>query len=387
MYYIDDESEVLSYDSHRTYKIRKGDTLQSVAQDFAVDARELRYYHNRYCNIPDLIEADFKSHLKLLILAPDKSDAKTEEKVAIPKKVIFGSVPFTIPFYPVNINNNYKVKYTFESDNKIKKLEYDVSVKWLQADKNGICFFEIDRLSVLHIDGAVADTKVNGLAEDAASILYPLQVVVDQKGNWIDILNHAAIAARWEDKKPEILEYYEGKAVLEYIDAIDYTLRDEDSLLESLSDDWFLKVFFNGVHTCYGSELVLEKDTYFSIMPKKATVKADIEQKVEEYLDDANLIMIKQKGELSEEDIKDDLFINSEVVGNYSAKYLLNPNHYSIESITLECDIVLGIPKKVKIEINNLNEKKEVAIATRKSIFIAEEKKKDNFFKGLFSRF
>ena len=71
MYYID-ESEVSSYDKHRTYKIRKGDTLQSVADALGIDAQELRRYHNIYCELPDLIEADFKSHLKLLILAPEK---------------------------------------------------------------------------------------------------------------------------------------------------------------------------------------------------------------------------------------------------------------------------------------------------------------------------
>lgn len=388
MYYIE-ESEVPSYDNYRTYKIRKGDTLQSVANELGVDAQELRRYHNMRCNIPDLIEADFKSYLELLILAPEKEEINDKQDLSevTRKKVIFGSNAFTIPFYPIHINNNYKVKYTFETGDKIKHLEYEASVKWLRADKNGICFFEIDRLNKIKINGKEADTKVDILAEMTASVLYPMQVVVDQNGNWIDIFNYNTIKERWEDKKNEIFDYYDGKTVLKYIDAVEYTLRNEDSLLESLSDDWFLKVFFNGVHICYGSNLVVEKDAYFSIIPKKAIVKADVEQTIEEYLEKGNLILIKQKGELRDEEMKEKFLIDDDSAGNYEGEYFLNPNHYSIEKIKLACTLNLETTKKVTIEINNLNEKKEITIGTRQSIFVAEEKPKESFFKGLMSRF
>lgn len=387
MYYIEDESKAQSYDEYRTHKIRKGDTLQSVAVELNIDAQELRRYHNMRCNIPDLIEADFKSHLELLILAPEKSNVVAVSEKKTPKKVTFGSKAFTIPFYPVNINNNYNVKYTFEKGEKVKHLEFDVSVKWLQADKNGICFFEIDRLSKIKINGKEAETKVDELAEDAASVLYPMQVVVDQSGNWIDIFNYKTIKDRWETKKVEIIDYFDGKNVLNYIDTIEYTLKNEESLLESLSDDWFLKVFFNGIHTCYGSDLRIEKESSFSMIPRKAKVNVDAEQTIEEYLDEANLIVIKQKGEFTDEKIKEKFLIEEESIGDYNAEYFLNPNHYSIEKIKLECTLHLNSPRKVTVEINNLNAKKEVVIGTRKSIFVAEEKKKDGFFKGLFNRF
>ena len=387
MYYIEDESKEHSYDKYRTYKIRKGDTLQSVAIELDIDARELRRYHNMRCNIPDLIEADFKSHLELLILAPEKNEV-TEDSVDTPrKKVIFGSQAFTIPFYPVNISTKYKAKYILQKGDQIKSLQYEVSVKWLSADINGICFFEIDRLSKVLIDGKAAENKVDILAEMAASILYPMQVVVDQSGNWIDIFNYKAIKERWEDEKINILDYYVGKHVLKYIDAIEYTLRDEESLMKSLSEDWFLKVFFNGVHTCYGSNLVIEKDTRFSIIPKTAIVNTDIQQRIEEYLDESNLIVIKQKGEFTDEDLKEKFLIDDEIAGYYNAEYSLNPNHYSIEKITLECTLNLDSPKKVNIEISNLNDRKEVIVASRQSIFIAEEEKKGSFLKGLFKRY
>jgi len=386
MYYIN-ESDEQSYDKkYRCYKIRKGDTLQSVALELGKESQELRHYHNMRCAIPDLIEEDFKSHLELLILAPEEEESVEKSEKTTRKKVVFGSESFTIPFYPVNVNNSYGVKYSFQKGDEIKLLEYQASVNWLQADKNGICFFEINRLSKVKINGKEAETKVDILAEMAASVLYPLQVVVDQNGNWIDILNFETIKERWEYKKNEIVELNDGKNVLNYISEIEETLKDADSLLETFSDDWFLKTFFSGVHTCYGPNLAIEKEISFPIMPKKAVVAIDVEQKIEEHLDDANLILIRQKGEITDEKIKDDFLLDSDVLGNYEAEYYLNPNHYAIEKIILQCTLDTYSSRKVTIEINNLKEKKDTVLATRQSIFIAEEKKKNSFFKGLFSR-
>jgi hypothetical protein len=57
----------------RIYIIKTGNTLYKVAQELAIPPMELCRYHNIYCEIPDLIEADFPSNLKVLLLPPHKS--------------------------------------------------------------------------------------------------------------------------------------------------------------------------------------------------------------------------------------------------------------------------------------------------------------------------
>ncbi|MEP7094399.1 MAG: LysM domain-containing protein, partial [Flavobacterium sp.] len=160
MYYIE-ESEMSEYDKHRTYKIRKGDTLQSVARDLGIDAQELRRYHNIYCRIPDLIEADFKSHLELVILAPEKKEAKTDAEIEKKlKKVSFGN-EYRLPFLPERTNKNYKVQYTSEVGDEVDVTEMNINVKWLAVDKNKYHLFEINRASDIYINGKVPDTKMN----------------------------------------------------------------------------------------------------------------------------------------------------------------------------------------------------------------------------------
>jgi spore germination protein YaaH len=122
MYYVE-ESEVSEYDKHRTYKIRKGDTLQSVARELGVDAQDLRRHHNIYCRIPDLIEADFKSHLELLILPPKKKEAKTNDEAEKKRKNVSFGDDNRIHFSPERTNENYKVQYTSEVGDEVDVTE------------------------------------------------------------------------------------------------------------------------------------------------------------------------------------------------------------------------------------------------------------------------
>jgi hypothetical protein len=381
MFYIDESDKTIG-NEHRTYKIKEGDTLYSVAEELDIDPALLRKYHNRYCEIPDLIEADFKSYLKFLILAPEKGEENGQTGEATRQKVIFSNVPFTLPFYPVNINNNYRVIYTIQKGEEVKRIGYEISINWMNADKNGICLFEIDKITELYINGTEADTKADELAEKAASVLYPLQVVVDQDGEWIDIHNFEEIQERWKKKRPNILEHSTGKGLEKYLSAVDIVLDSEEHLLQTLSGNWFLRAFFSGIHTDYTSKLTFDKIVDFAIIPNKDPIQFEVKQKIEEYLDHDNLIVIEQKGLLTDDDIKETYFIDPSLTSNYNAIYHLNPNNYTIEKIFLECNIALSIPKKVTVTIYNLNKKKEAVLGTRKPVFVAEVKKKESFFKG-----
>ncbi|HSD07156.1 hypothetical protein [Flavobacterium sp.] len=142
------ESKEAIYDKHRTYRIRKGDTLESVARELGADSRELRRYHNIYCEIPDLIEADFKSYLEFLILAPENNDGNTNEEIKKKlTKVILGN-NYRLPFLPERLNENYKVQYTTTVGDEIDIIEMKVSVKWLATDRNKYHLFEINRADI-----------------------------------------------------------------------------------------------------------------------------------------------------------------------------------------------------------------------------------------------
>ncbi|MBF7092006.1 hypothetical protein IUY40_10695 [Flavobacterium sp. ALJ2] len=158
--YIPDNQELSYKESFLTYKIKKGDTLQSVAKELEVEPRALRAYHNMHCRIPDLIEADFKYHLEYLILAPEKKEISEEERIQ--NKVIFNDGAFAITLNYAHINNTYGVLYTIENGEKTHTLKQEINVKWKAKSDNGYCFFEVKRIGNIYIN----DTEANTMAQE-----------------------------------------------------------------------------------------------------------------------------------------------------------------------------------------------------------------------------
>jgi hypothetical protein len=353
MYYIE-ESEVSLNKKHRTYKIKKGDTLQSVSNELGIDAHELRRYHNIYCDIADLIEADFNRHLEFLILAPEIANNKTEKK---PEKVNFGK-DYRLPFLPEQINESYKVKYTSEVGDETDVTEMEISVKWIAADKNKFHLFEINRAADIYINGKIPDTMMDGLAAKTAEVLYPLQIVVDEFGKWVDIYNHHEIERRWGKNKSEILEYYEGEVVEKYIEHVECTLESSERLLTSLRSDYFLRAFFNGIHVGYTADYGFEKDLSFPLQKETESVFR-VQHKIFPNLDDTGYIRIEQKGNYTDLGFGF-LYGNALLKVNYNAVYFLNSDSYFIEKMNLECNIEKVQPIKTTIEIELLKNRKKV---------------------------
>lgn len=350
MYYIE-ESEKPAYSKHRTYIVKKGDTLESVASELGINASELRRYHNIYCEIPNLIEADFKSYLEFLILAPEKSEASATDIInKKPQKVSLGK-DYKLPFTPEQIDESYKVKYTSEVGDEVDVTEMKISVKWIAADKNKYHLFEINRSSDIYINGKMPDTMMDGLAAKTAEVLYPLKIVVDEFGKWIDIYNYTEIENRWGKIKRGILDYYEGEVVEKYIEHVECTLESSERLLSSFRSDYFLRAFFNGIHVSYTVDYEFEKDLSFPLQKETESVFR-VQHKMSPNLDDAGYIRIEQKGNYTDSGFGF-LYGHAHLKVNYNAIYFLNSDAYTIEKMNLECTIdkVEAIRTTIEIEL------------------------------------
>ncbi|WP_029269165.1 hypothetical protein [Flavobacterium sp. KJJ] len=350
MYYTE-ESEFSYYGKFRTYKIMEGDTLQSVAQSLGIDARELRRYHNMYCLVADLIEHDFKRYSKFLILAPEKSISDANEVIAkTPKKVSLGK-DNKLPFLPRGIDKEYKVKYISNVDDQSDVMEMNVRVKWLATDKNNFHLFEINRRSV-YINNTKPNIIMDELALKTAEVLYPLKIVVDESGKWIDIYNYDEIQCRWKDKKKAILDYFAGEVTEKYVKKTEYALENTETLFKYLTSDYFLRTFFNGIHVSYTSTYSIQNEVLFPL-EKDEESKYEIEQKIDQFLDQSNLVRIEQKGHYVATE-SEASFETDPWTGNYNAYYFLDQHSYCIEKVNLECSIKYGEEVKAIIQIESL---------------------------------
>lgn len=368
---------------HLTYKIQKGDTPESVADKLKITLYELRVYHNFNCiNDKDVINSYFPNHLEFLLVKPQIIESSNKEVEIKPIKVIFEE-EFRIPFHYVVGKNSYNVFLSIENETKLQTVNYKVSVEFLKKDKNGYSLFEINRAPKVYVNNNITDKITDTLAEEVSTILYPLLIVVDQQGEWVDVYNFNDIVDRWTEKRKEIAENKGGSAINKYFNAVDLILSNSDNLLKNILDDWFLKLFFNGIHTSYTSNLSFTNQADFAITPKENPVKFNVTQKIHEHLNDANMIVIEKEGTLADLS-QQTTFRNSTYSGNYHSIYHLNPNSYVVENASLECNILGDCNKKASVKIYNLNDRKIIASDQTKSFFVGETVKKGSFFKDLF---
>jgi hypothetical protein len=371
-----------SYKDHVTYTIQKNDTLMSVAKALNTDPYNLRAYHNRFCPITDLIEADFPSRLEYLILAPEKVELSDDEKEKSRKKVVFHEAPFKISLNHAQVSNSYGVLYTIENGKEIHTIKQEMNVRWRAKNENGFYFFEVDRIGSVYINDTAASTMVEEISEKASAALYPLLVVVDENGKWVYINNFSQIQERWHKAKQQIQKYYEGDEVEKYLSIYDKNLEDSDTLYLSLSKDWFLNAFFNGIHVQYPSSLSIQKEIDFPVIAKTENIKFLVDQKLDDHLDIDKFLVIDINGNLHDDRTKTDFenelqipvkeYSEQKAVGSYRAKYFLNPQDYSPESIFISCSLELDIPQNYSVSISNLHEHKEISATPKQELFIEE---------------
>ena len=370
-----------SYEDHITYKIKKGDTLLSVAKDLGIEPSLLRSYHNLFCpSLKDLIAADFPYHLEYLILAPEKLELTDEEKEKSRKKVSRNDAPINISLNNAVINNTYGVLYTIENGKHVTTIKQEINVTWKAKSENNFYFFEISRIGNIYINDTKASTMAEEIGEKSSAALYPLILVVDETGEWVDIHNFNEIKERWQDIKEQISHYYKGEQVEKYFSIYDKNLEDSDTLYLSLLKDWFLNAFFNGIHLQYPSTLSIQKEISFPFMAKTENLNYQVNQVIDDNFDVDNFLVIDINGKLDDERTKTDFerilnlpvkeYSAEKVSGDYRAKYFLNPLKHMPEAVFVSCTLALDSPQKYTVTISNLNDKAEMSTKPKHELFV-----------------
>lgn len=372
-----------SYDNYLTYEIQEGDTPETVAEKLGIDVYNLRSNHNRYCPLKDAIGPTFPRHLKCLIVKPPQVELTDEEKELHRKKVVFNDGACKLSLNYSQGENTYGVLYTIESGNQVSTLKHEIKVTWLAQNK-GYHFYRIIRDDAIFINDTIAHTMGETIAQQAAQVLYPLTIVVDQNGNWVDIHNFKEIEERWRKAKNQIRKYNKGIFVEKYFAIQDKNLENSDTLYLTINKDWFLNALFNGIHIQYPANLLVSKKIEFPFIPKSHPIQYQVEQKIDEFLDTDNLIVVDINGQLDDSRSKTDFenelkipveqYTEEKATGNYRAKYFLNPNTYMSEALMVSCDLALEAKQKYTITATNLHTAKDVVIASRESTFVGVNK-------------
>lgn len=354
---------------HPKYRIKEEDTLDSITSHFGVAFELWVVYHNNMCSLDDIIRENLPQSLKEIYLLPELwggekelNQVPTMDKGAsssISKRIMFGrDNTLNVKYCPKELT--YKVSIDTTNNNEGSSIEYDVIVKWIKQEE-GIHTIRVNKLvDSYRINKQDPDLVADELALKVGSILYPLDVLVSRKEGIIGVSNTREIKRRWEDVKKDILKYNEGYIVEKYLRLNEKSLRDEETILLSLRNDWFLHTYFNDIYQTYYANYKIENLVSVPLIANTGGIKYRVEQKINSELDEKGLFNISMIGVPSDGrsiiDIESKLDYNrypsdSSLEGGYNAIYVLESQFNTIEKIHFKVTLDLEYPRKVDIHI------------------------------------
>ncbi|WP_395074523.1 hypothetical protein [Flavobacterium sp.] len=331
-----------------TYLIKPHDTLESISLALGKRTDEVIRFHNMFANDEEIISFEFTENLKVLYISPYISEKQIDK---VPKvEFLYDKKLALKPFYQ---KLHYAVKSVVVSDNHTITIDCEKSVVFLEKISEYF-LYEIDNKS--NADPNVLLTMMDELNFEVAKALYPLEILVNDNGNWIGIYNFRKIFMRWEVLKQNILDEFEGEEIDKRILFYDKVFQNEIQLTALLQKDIFLKVYFNGIFANHTHVFNFETLVNFPIITNVKNVEYKINQQIEEYINEANQIEIKQEGEANDErslmdyeyELDEPCFSGTIPQGKYKAHYLLNSKSNSIEKIDFECSLNTNVMNIIK---------------------------------------
>ena len=241
------------------YQITNTDNLNIISEKLGISITELVGFHNVHCKNNDSIGSGLPKHLTEIFVYPHIREIKKEKYPTASFEE-----GYVLKCKPNFKKQNFGVQYKIENNNGTTNMSFEVSLQCKQ-EKSGHFLYEFIKKEV-YINYEETDLMADQLAEKTAHVLYPLQIIINPNGQLISIHNFATIKKRWIDTKNELKEYYVGEWSDKYLELTEKTLENEDTLFNAISNDWFLKSYFNGLYVNYTPSFKIKTTVNFPIV-------------------------------------------------------------------------------------------------------------------------
>ena len=167
----------------RIYKVKKGDTLQLIAEKLQISVNDLRHYHNMRCELWELLEQKLTSKTERIIVPSEEELAILQgHQKAVQKELERPSRYLDKKFYA----KDYKVKEVVITSDKEVKTDYSLSFQMEKAEKGWSM--------IVNTTYEEADTKFTELATACMQAMQPLKYHLSINGGITDIENHREIS-------------------------------------------------------------------------------------------------------------------------------------------------------------------------------------------------
>ncbi|MCV6631677.1 MAG: hypothetical protein OIF50_17660 [Flavobacteriaceae bacterium] len=213
----------------------------------------------------------------------------------------------------------------WKSQGKTQRLQYQFSMEWVYYHTQQCIAYRFEMYQPFY-QGEALENPVYLLAVGCVDVLYPLEIRTDLHAHILDIPNMAAIQKRWQEKKPKLLQEFEGEAAKKYIDTFEQRLTHDASFIDLLYNQWMYAICMQHVYIDFGPELSKAYPMAFRPMPFAPTQHYTGNLSCSPYIEEDQSVRVQYHGKTTEDlalEIEYALEKRSKILANAHARFQL----------------------------------------------------------------
>ena len=274
---------------YKTCKITPGKvSLQELAEYFGLLPEELRWFHNRFCPLQDLIDPEIQSHVEIIYVpVPGRETGY----YATTKK----NKPFYEKANTLNVPRSFEKRYgivqkTHENETEKLKLHYETELKKTSKEQ-----LIINR-KPLYINDKRPDMVMEQIADEVGGVFYLLQIELYENAKLKHVANFPEIQKRWKTKNQQLASYYKGEEADKFLNQIDKQFEYRGKTQRGILNSWFFVLYFFPLYETFSDGKTHTFQASLPIFSKQPRVLFEITLGIDEEISEAQKFIITAKG-------------------------------------------------------------------------------------------
>lgn len=272
-----------------TYQVKKGDSLDSIAQKIGLSKDELKRFHNTYCDLKNLLGNELKEVSQILL--PSENFIKEIQEQSARKPI--SKIKTTLHFHPHYFFSNYEVNEVFtDADQKKIRINYQTQIeKGNLSDEN---FEFLIKAFNYKKDKKILTDKISNLSIKCFESISPIPLILSKSGELIGT-NQKRILQKFKTARPDLEDFFTGAIEKKYLDKFEQSLQNENYVWNRINSDLLYQTLFTQVSK-FQTEETWQKKTYL----KTGGFPVSCNYKVESVQEDETDVEFSLKGESTE---------------------------------------------------------------------------------------
>jgi hypothetical protein len=325
---------------HPKYKIKQGDTLQSITQIFGVEQDVWTRYHNNMCRLDHVIRDVLPRHLEEIYLLPELWEKESSlNKIQFLsgindieyKKVKFG-IDNSIYIRQIPTIRTYRLKIIYPQKNS--RIDCEVITKGLKIIPQNV-MMSFDKKKIF-INGLEPDMVIDEVAVKASEGIYPICLSINYINKTQKVLNLIEIQESWKRTKELIKKEYTGRIIDSYLNRTEDNLTEEKVTCKLIDNDIFFGLFTHSIYGSYTKELKFKTEMRMSLGNINSTLNFKGEQWINPEYNHLGGVFVYFKGYAKGFDMKS----GTEAYFELNVEYNLQYETFSIKDIIADINMI-----------------------------------------------